>query len=86
VTPVDFIEEIDALPRGLRRQAMLNELSDDGIGFQIENGSVITFDLEIAFIDNVEHRIREKAQGKQVSALDLENFCAVDLFDRHLDR
>jgi len=65
---------------------MLNELSDERIGFQIENGSVFTFDLEIAFIDNVEHRMREKIRGKQVPALDLENFCAVDLFDRHIDR
>jgi hypothetical protein len=65
---------------------MLNELSDDGIGFQIENGSVITFDLEIAFIDNVEHRMREKIRGKHVPTLDLENFCAVDLFDRDFDR
>ena len=42
VTPVEFIKEIDTLPRGLRCQAMLDELS---------------FDLQIGLINNVEHRV-----------------------------
>jgi len=38
--------KVDALSRGLRRQAIFDELLDDGIRFQIENRSVFTFDLQ----------------------------------------
>ena len=46
MAPVDFIQQVDALSRGLRRQAIFDELLDDGIRFQIENRSVFTFDLQ----------------------------------------
>ena len=59
MAPVDFIQQIGALARGLRCQAMLDELSDNGIRFQIENRSVFAFDLQIALVDNVEYRMRE---------------------------
>jgi hypothetical protein len=45
----------------------------DGIRLQIENRSVATFDLQIGFIDNVEHRMGEKIRPEQVPGFNLPN-------------
>jgi hypothetical protein len=84
--PVDTFKEIDTLSRCLRGQSTLSELLNDGIRFEVEDGSMIAFDFEVGFIDQAEYGTSEEVCRKKVPASNLEKLGTVGLFDRYFDR
>jgi hypothetical protein len=83
--PVDSLEEINASSCCLCRQAVLRELLDDGIGFEVNDGSMVMFRFEIGLIDRVENRMGEEIRRKKVPALNLKDLGSIRLFDRYFD-
>ena len=83
--PVNFLEEINASSCCLCRHAVFRELLDDGIGFEIKDGSMIVLDFEIGFIDRVENRMSEEIRRKEVPAFNMKDLGSIGFFDRYFD-
>src|SRR5258708_34882403 len=66
IVPLELVKEISATASGVRRKSLLDQLCNDLLGGELEDGAVLVLDLPVGLIDDVEDRMRVEVGGKDI--------------------
>ena len=87
IVPLDLIKEIGTAASGLRRKSLLDQLCNDLLGGQVEDGTILVLDLLVSLVNDIEDRMRVQVGGKYILAVtDLQKLAPMSVLHNHFDR